>query len=344
MRIASFLLALAATAIHGPAAAQDAPANWLKKPTAWDLMAVWPAKALKDGNGGRAVISCIVSLQGALRSCRVESETPVGAGFGGAALALAPQLLMTPARKNGQPVVSSVNIPITFPAPDKATGSHIRPATDDGFRRDRLIAKMPWKQAPSYAETLAAYPAKARTEKKAGFAALDCNITRAGGLSGCNIIREEPRGYGFGQAARSLATRFVGPATDSAGQSLERARTQVSFTFAPEALGATSPIIGRPNWTSIPQVGDLAAVIPAQARKAGVFKARVVMSCTVGPTGSLEACEAQSEDPAGLGYAGAALALARTFRLAVWSDEGLPTIGGTVRVPIRFDFDDVAKP
>ncbi|WP_411288240.1 hypothetical protein [Phenylobacterium sp.] len=56
------------------------------------------------------------------------------------------------------------------------------------------------------------------------------------------------------------------------------------------------------------------------------------------------ACKAQSEDPAGLGYAGAALALARTFRLAVWSDEGLPTIVGTVRVPIRFDLDDVAKP
>ncbi|HEX7948265.1 MAG TPA: hypothetical protein VF495_26605, partial [Phenylobacterium sp.] len=62
-----------------------------------------------------------------------------------------------------------------------------------------------------------------------------------------------------------------------------------------------------------------------------------------GATGALEACTAASEEPAGLGYADAALALAKAFRLSVWTDEGLPTIGGVVRVPLRFDLQSAMQ-
>ena len=43
--------------------------------------------------------------------------------------------------------------------------------------------------------------------------------------------------------------------------------------------------------------------------------------------------------PAGLGYGEAAMKLSPYFRLAVWTDEGLPTVGGTVSIPLRFDLD-----
>jgi hypothetical protein len=85
---------------------------------------------------------------------------------------------------------------------------------------------------------------------------------------------------------------------------------------------------------------DFTAVIPAAARRAKVYQARVVMACVVGASGSLEDCKAVSEDPGGLGYADAALSLSKFFRLSVWTDEGLPTIGGQVRVPLRFDLTE----
>ena len=50
----------------------------------------------------------------------------------------------------------------------------------------------------------------------------------------------------------------------------------------------------------------------------------------------------ESETPQDLGYAAAAMTLTPQFRLAVWTDEGLPTVGGTVRIPLRFDLEALA--
>ena len=58
-------LALAA----GAASAQpvEKPPDWLKRPTAQDLMAVWPAAAWERGEGGKAILTCTATVQGALR-------------------------------------------------------------------------------------------------------------------------------------------------------------------------------------------------------------------------------------------------------------------------------------
>src|SRR5438045_8179721 len=98
------LAALAALALASAASAQDRAANWLKPPSQQDLMGVWPASALKNGQGGKAVIGCTVTVQGALRDCQVVSEKPAGQGFGAAALTLSSQLMMKPALKAGAPV------------------------------------------------------------------------------------------------------------------------------------------------------------------------------------------------------------------------------------------------
>lgn len=63
------------------------------------------------------------------------------------------------------------------------------------------------------------------------------------------------------------------------------------------------------------------------------------MLCGVGADGALSECKVQSEDPAALGYGDAALRLAPYFRLAVWTEEGLPAVGGVVRMPLRFDLE-----
>ncbi len=109
------------------------------------------------------------------------------------------------------------------------------------------------------------------------------------------------------------------------------------MAFSAQALAASAPVIGHPKWAALPTREAFAAAIPSAARDAGVLTARVVLNCKVGVGGSLEACRVESEEPSGFGYADAALSLSSSFRLNLWSDEGLPTIGGTIRAPIRFD-------
>lgn len=344
MRILQLSVLLAAL-VAGPAFADsgDRPPDWVKTPSARDLAAVWPAAALKSGVGGKAVISCVVTVQGLLRECRVVSEDPPGVGFGSAAIALTPQFLMRPALRGGTPVEATVNIPLNFPRPDRATGSYLRPVTDTPFQGVRVYARLPWSQAPTYAEVMAAYPAKARAAKVGGVAVLDCRIEKPGSLSTCRVIKEAPQGYGFGDAARGLARRFVGPTVNGQGETMDGSHVNLAIGFAAEALETAAPTIGRPEWAALPSAADFTAAIPPAARKASVFKARVVMNCTVGAGGALDGCQPESEDPAGLGYADAAVLLSRHFRVAVWTDEGLPTVGGRVRVPLRFDLEDAMK-
>lgn len=336
------LFGLAITLICAPACAADKPsssADWIKRPTSEDLLSVWPVEALKRSLGGKATISCTVTVQGTLRACQVVAESPQGVGFGGAALTLSRQFLLRPARENGAPVESVVSIPVNFATPTPETGSYLAPKFAPPVKRDRVYNRIPWKLAPSLDDVLAAYPAKAKAAKVGGTASLDCRLNKTGGVSGCDILREAPQGHGFGAAARSLRDRFSGPLVDSQGETLASARVTLAFAFPVTALEGSASGIGRPQWTALPTAADMAAVMPAAAVKAGVYKARVVMECRVAAEGALTSCATQVEAPAGLGYGDAAVRLASNFRLSVWTDEGLPSIGGKVRVPIRFDFE-----
>jgi TonB family protein len=328
----------------GSALAQDQEPNWLKRPSAQDLMSVWPTAAMKTGRGGKAVIACTVTIQGALRDCRVVSESPVGAGFGPAGVTLSAQLLMKPATHNGQPVEGTVRIPITWPDIPVPIGSHMPGQNPMDPRPEKVISNIQWLQAPSFSDVLSAYPEKAKAANVGGRVTLDCVFSRAGMLSRCDVLQEAPNFYGFGGAARRLAGKFVGPTTDSRGASLAGAHVQLPVVFAAESLASVRPVIGRPQWTAIPAAAALMAVYPRDAAKVGVLKARVVLSCTVVAEGALSACKVESEEPAGYGVGKATLQLAPSFRLGIWTSEGLPTLGGGVRVPIRYDFTDAAAP
>ena len=230
----SIFLALVMVAVGVPALAADKPnsgADWVKRPTSQDLMSVWPTEALRRSIGGKATISCTVTVQGMLRACQVAAESPQGAGFGSAALTLSRQFLMRPARENGVPIETIVSIPINFAAPTPETGSYLKPKFDPPQKRDRVYNRIPWKLAPSLDDMLAAYPAKARAAKVGGNVSLDCRLNKTGGISGCDILREEPRGYGFGVAARSMKDRFSGPLVDSQGEALASARVRWPSCF-----------------------------------------------------------------------------------------------------------------
>lgn len=59
--------------------------SWTQRPSARRISDVYPARALRDGVGGRVALDCTVLANLGL-TCSVASETPAGLGFGRAAL------------------------------------------------------------------------------------------------------------------------------------------------------------------------------------------------------------------------------------------------------------------
>lgn len=330
--VLSLVFAIAGLATPAAAAADViVQPDWLRKPTQEQLMAVWPKGALQVGKKGRGVIDCSVSLQGMLFDCKVAEEDPVGSGFGGAAIALTPQFVMKPATRNGVPFVAThVRIPITFvwPAEMRRQG-HI-------FTNE-VIANVNWRAAPSFAQVVAAYPAKARAAGAGGSATLDCRFKDDGLLSDCSVLGQTPTGMGFGEAAKSLSSLFVGPTALKDGSLTKGASVQIPVTFAPEMLTSNKPVTGKPKWTAVPSAEDLVGAIPPAAIAAGAKTARVMISCVIAQGGGITDCAVVSEDPPNLGFGAATLGLAKGVRVSIWTAEGLPTIGGGVSVPIRYD-------
>jgi len=72
-------------------------------------------EARKQGVNGRAVIQCVVLLDGSLTNCEVIYETPLGFGFGTAALLMSQFFVMRPGMIDGVPTAGApVRVPINF--------------------------------------------------------------------------------------------------------------------------------------------------------------------------------------------------------------------------------------
>ena len=316
----------------------DVPPRWLQRPSERGVLAVWPRDAWEKGLGGRAILRCRISLRGTLTDCSVAREQPEGAGFGAAALALTPQFLLKPGLRDGQPVESIVGIPIEFKAPDLPAGSHIPGAGTIG--NEVSLANVVWKEAPTYDDIVAAYPAVARKSGLKGRVALDCEFKSNGRLGNCHAIQEEPEAQGFADAAKKVTSRFVGPDVLPTGESTKGMSTQIAFVFDPDMLDAEKRVVGRPLWAKLPTGAEVAAGYPAAAAKAGVRSARVLLGCDIVAHGRLSQCAVESEEPPGYGFAASALALIASFQVKTWTDEGLPMIGARIRVPIRFQLPE----
>ncbi len=125
--LASLFLPIVAVAQPAPSLAS--PPNdpnlvtapvWLRRPSGNDLARVYPPRAAEEGIGGRATLICGVDGDGRLEACKIESESPVGYGFGEAILKLAPLFRMGPLDRAGGPTAGkTVRVPMVLFVPGK---------------------------------------------------------------------------------------------------------------------------------------------------------------------------------------------------------------------------------
>ena len=208
-----------------------------------------------------------------------------------------------------------------------AAGAAVSPAGAEGERA--------WVEAPSVADVAAAYPARAKAAGVRGEVELTCDLGRDGHPRDCAALTEKPGGYGFGAAAAKVATRLK-----ASDQSLTHQNIFIPVTFDPGVLTGETTIT-KPAWAAVPTAEDFQATFPKTQN--GVNHVRVVLGCTVGANGALGGCSVAQEDPPGQGYGDGALALASKFRVGPWSQDGEPTAGARIRLPIRYELTPVKQ-
>jgi TonB family protein len=312
----------------------DSNPDWLRKPSAQDLAAAFPTKALQDGTAGKAAIKCGVTIEGFLERCVVLFESPADFGFGAAALQLSPQFRMSPKIRGGKPVPGGdVTIPINWEAP-AARGAG---AT---FGSRRLMIDPPWIRAPGFDQVRAAWPAAAK-DTASGQAALRCALSPAGALKDCEVISEIPSGKGFGRAAKSLSSAFQVYVRPEDAKVVRNLNVDVPFRFRDPATPDTRKLT-HPRWTTTLTAEGMSAVYPAAAIKAGVFSGLGVVDCAIEAGGHLVDCAAKREEPAGLDFGAAALEAVKVMAMNPWTKEGDTVEGLRITLPIRFTWEEAA--
>jgi TonB family protein len=192
-----------------------------------------------------------------------------------------------------------------------------------------------WIDAPTVQDMVTAYPARAKAAAVGGTVNLTCTLARDSHPRQCAVLGEQPKGYGFGFAARKVAEQLRAADESRTGQEVK-----IPVTFSPEILKGGSPPFAKPTWAALPTAEDFQVTFPKAEN--GVNSIRVVLSCMVKAGGVLRDCEVASEEPAGQGYGQGALALAPKFKVAAWSVDGQPTVGERIRLPIRYELQQVA--
>lgn len=106
------------------------------------------------------------------------------------------------------------------------------------------------------------------------------------------------------------------------------------------AVWAANPpepkVITRPVWVQKPNGEDMARYYPAAATKAGVTDAKALVECAITADGHLEKCRMRMEKPADYGFGEATIKLAQHFQMQPLSQDGTPTAGGVINIPILF--------
>ena len=312
----------------------DTPPDWLQQPTLEEIWLVWPRKAASLGLSGTGTIRCVVNLQGLLQACTVASESPAGYGFGEAAVQLAPTFLMKPATRNGQPVESEVTIPVAF---NTANGA-------DLILPKALVVGTPaWAKTPSVAQILGQIDKKVGDKFADGKIVFLCSLNKTTGkLSNCKLANASPGMTQFRSVANSLVSGFEAEPKQLAevrawlGPTETEAKVILPFAFPDMASPAWSQrYVTHVLWTRPFGVAPDRPAFPDAAAKAGLKAGSAMIDCLIGADGGLSQCRVVSESAPGVGFGDTAKAIAEASHTNPWNDDGLPTDGARVLLPIQ---------
>lgn len=180
---AALLAAIWLQAAAVPPRAAFNPADlpgWSKGPSAAEMMAAYPPAALAENLAGSAVVECTVGGSGELADCAVASESVSGAGFGAAALALAPKFLLPTRSPSGATTVGrTVRFPLRWLNTTKAQVEPIIMKDDAG---------------------------------RSGEVSFNCRVTAERKLDNCVLVDARPQRTSLLPVASEVLMRFVPPA------------------------------------------------------------------------------------------------------------------------------------
>ncbi|HEX3366443.1 TonB family protein [Phenylobacterium sp.] len=332
-----------------------------------DFVAIWPALAYQTGAQGHVRLNCKVDAHGLAETCQVVSESPTGKGFAAAALELRPTFKLVPRKgDDGQPVTARMTLNLTFIPPAKelvgtqATSAAIRSMKDvDGLiasqtsirgnplamRKVTMVDDPLWTAAPNFDDLTAAYPAAGGGVE--GYVAAHCKVDRSGPKAGllqqCGAIKEAPHDAGFAKAALSLTPKFrIAPEALARAPHGADLWVDVPIRLPPPAQIADRTVMA-PIWVASFDPRATPKLFPPEAVAGGLTTGRGVARCDVGIDGALTACAPEAGDPDGLGFSQAAVKLASTMKMNLWSADGAPVEGGVVHIPIRLNLKPEAK-
>jgi len=315
-----------------PGMLYDRPITWINRPSAQQYNAAWPQKAFTQGIDGAATIACRINFAGALEQCKVRSESPAGMAFGESALLLAPAFRFKPVTRDGKPVLAPVTIPINFKTgPGAARTSAVAPqAVEDA----RILNAPPFDKAPTYADIIAAWPGGSSNAAE-GNAAMRCRLHETGLLDDCSFSYvSAPK---FERPSRELAKKFHVKVGSATREQLKDVFVSVPIQFVNPSRAPSARTVTNARWTVTPDEDASAAFYPAEAARQGVKVGRGQAQCLVSETGTLVDCKPVSGTPEKLGFDVAAAHIAATMQIALWGEDGLPTAGATVVLPIRIN-------
>lgn len=307
--------------------------DWMRKPTAEELMRFWPADS--GASSAKTLITCVVSSRGLLERCAVAYENPKGRGFGGAALAMSAIFVMRPMTVDGFPVGGGqVSIPISF-----VGGAQMMAPAEVRT----VMRAAPWSSVPTKDQLAQAFPKAAIGRVRSAHVVLRCDLRLDGGLTGCESVSETPAGQGFTRAAMSLTKDFhvLGDPKAAAAKGIE---IDIPFDFEDPTAAGPPVEVYDPLWLKSVSASGAGKLFPAAAANAGLKVGSAKVACTVAQDGTLKACSVASEDPPGMGFGEAALVIASVMQMNPWSAEGSPVDGAHIVLPIKLVLPNDAAP